>query len=96
MTSNYSEEIGAVKSDLQSLKDDLAKLTKSLASDAQANAMELRDNAAIKFKTAQENAKEAGTKGRDKAQKTIKKNPIASIAATAGLGMVVGAMIARK
>ncbi len=96
MTGNYSEEMGAVKSDLQTLKTDLAKLTNSLKIDAQANATELRDNAKTRFKAAQNNAMEAGTKGRKKAQVTIKKNPIVSIAATAGLGLIVGAMMARR
>lgn len=96
MTGNYSEEMGAVKSDLQTLKTDLAKLTNSLKVDAQANASELRDNAKTKFKVAQNNAMEAGTKGRKKAQITINKNPIVSIAATAGLGLIVGALMARR
>mgnify|MGYP003648363558 CR=1 FL=1 len=61
MTGNYSEEMGAVKSDLQTLKDDLATLTKSVKADAQANAMELRANARTKFDAARANAVEAGT-----------------------------------
>jgi ElaB/YqjD/DUF883 family membrane-anchored ribosome-binding protein len=91
MTGNYSEEMGAVKSDLQTLKEDLATLTKSVKADAQANALELRANAKTKFDAARANAMEAGTKGRAKAQTTIKDNPIVSIAATAGLGLILGA-----
>lgn len=96
MTGNYSEEMGAVKSDLQSLKEDLATLTKSVKADAQANALELRANAKTKFDAARANAVEAGTKGRNKAQTTIKDNPIVSIAATAGLGLILGALMARR
>tara|TARA_R110000765_G_scaffold34346_2_gene77905 strand:- start:242 stop:532 length:291 start_codon:yes stop_codon:yes gene_type:complete len=96
MTGDYSEEMGAVKSDLLTLKSDLANLTKSVKADAQSNAAELRDNASIKLKAAQKNAMEAGTKGRNKAQQTIKENPIVSIAATAGLGLIVGALMARR
>ncbi|MEH6790068.1 DUF883 family protein [Parasphingorhabdus sp.] len=96
MTGNYSEEMGAVKSDLQTLKEDLATLTKSVKADAQANALELRANAKTKFDAARSNAIEAGTKGRKKARTTIKENPIVSIAATAGLGLIVGAMMARR
>ena len=96
MTGNYSEEMGAVKSDLQTLKDDLATLTKSVKADAQANASELRANAKTKFDAARANAVEAGTKGRRKAQTTFKKNPIVSIAATAGIGLIVGALMARR
>jgi len=96
MTGNYSEEMGAVKSDLQTLKNDLATLTKSVKADAQANAMELRANAKTKFDEARANAIEAGTKGRKKARSTIKDNPIVSIAATAGLGLIVGALMARR
>jgi ElaB/YqjD/DUF883 family membrane-anchored ribosome-binding protein len=96
MTGDYSEEMGAVKSDLLTLKSDLANLTKSVKADAQSNAAELRDNASIKLKAAQKNAMEAGAKGRNKAQQTIKENPIVSIAATAGLGLIVGALMARR
>ena len=96
MTGNYSEEMDAVKSDLVTLKSDLANLTKSVKADAQTNAAELRDNASIKLKAAQKNALEAGTKSKEKAQLTIKKSPIASIAATAGLGLIVGALMARR
>ncbi len=96
MTGNYSEEMGAVKSDLQMLKEDLAKLTKSVKADAQANAMELRANAKTKFGEARENAVEASTKGRAKAQKTFRENPIVSIAATAGLGLILGAFMTRR
>ncbi|CAO1654962.1 DUF883 family protein [Parasphingorhabdus sp. NYA22] len=96
MTGNYSEEMGAVKSDLQTLKDDLATLTKSVKADAQANASELRANAKTKFDAARANAVEAGTKGRKKAQATFKDNPIVSIAAAAGIGLVVGALMARR
>jgi ElaB/YqjD/DUF883 family membrane-anchored ribosome-binding protein len=96
MTGNYSEELGAVKSDLQTLKADLATLTKSVKADAQANASELRANAKTKFDAARANAVDAGEKGRKKAQATIKENPIVSIAATAGLGLVVGALMARR
>tara|TARA_R110000824_G_scaffold25838_7_gene89579 strand:- start:9233 stop:9523 length:291 start_codon:yes stop_codon:yes gene_type:complete len=96
MTGNYSEEMGAVKSDLQTLKEDLATLTKSVKADAQANALEMRANAKTKLKAARENAVDAGTKGRDKARVTFKENPIVSIAATAGLGLLVGALMARK
>tara|TARA_R110000824_G_scaffold111734_3_gene260431 strand:+ start:3814 stop:4104 length:291 start_codon:yes stop_codon:yes gene_type:complete len=96
MTGNYSEEMGAVKSDLQTLKADLATLTKSVKADAQANASELRANAKTKLKTARENAVDAGTKGREKARVTFKENPIVSIAATAGLGLIIGALMARR
>lgn len=96
MTGNYSEEMGAVKSDLQTLKDDLATLTKSVKADAQSNAAELRENATVKLKAAQKNAIEAGTKGREKARVTFKENPIVSIAATAGIGLIVGALMARR
>jgi len=96
MTGNYSEEMGAVKSDLQTLRDDLATLTKSVKADAQANASELRANAKTKFDAARANAVEAGSKGREKAQTTFKDNPIVSIAATAGLGLIVGALMARR
>lgn len=96
MTGNYSEEMGAVKSDLQTLKDDLATLTKSVKADAQANALELRANAKTKLDAARANAVEAGTKGRKKAQATIQDNPIVSIAATAGLGLIIGALMARR
>lgn len=96
MTGNYSEEMGAVKSDLQTLKDDLAILTKTVKADAQANALELRNNAKTKFDAARANAVEAGTKGRKKARSTVKENPMISIAATAGLGLIVGAMMARR
>jgi len=96
MTGNYSEELGAVKSDLQTLKEDLATLTKSVKADAQANAKELRANARTKFDEARANAVEAGTKGRKKAQTTIQDNPIVSIAATAGLGLIIGALMARR
>lgn len=96
MTGNYSEEMGAVKSDLQTLKEDLATLTKSVKADAQANALELRANAKTKLDEARANAMEAGTKGRKKAQATIKDNPIVSIAATAGIGLIVGALMARR
>jgi|TARA_R110002126_G_scaffold44671_10_gene127195 ElaB/YqjD/DUF883 family membrane-anchored ribosome-binding protein len=96
MTGNYSEEMGAVKSDLQTLKQDLATLTKSVKADAQANAMELRANAKTKFEEARANAVEVSTKGRRKAQSTIQENPIVSIAATAGLGLILGALMARR
>ena len=96
MTGNYSEELGAVKSDLQTLKEDLATLTKSVKADAQANAKELRANAKTRFDEARDNAVEAGTKGRKKAQTTIQDNPIVSIAATAGLGLMIGALMARR
>ncbi len=96
MTGNYSEELGAVKSDLQTLKEDLATLTKSVKADAQANAKELRANAKTRFDEARANAVEAGTKGRKKAQTTIQDNPIVSIAATAGLGLMIGALMARR
>lgn len=96
MTGNYSEEMGAVKSDLQTLKEDLATLTKSVKADAQANAKELRANARTKFDEARANAVEAGSKGRKKAQTTIQDNPIVSIAATAGLGLIIGALMARR
>ncbi|WP_417622877.1 DUF883 family protein [Parasphingorhabdus sp.] len=96
MTGNYTEEMDAVRSDLQTLKNDLAKLTKSVKADAQASASELSANAKTKFKSARENAVDAGTKGRKKAQTTIRKNPIASIAATAGLGLIIGALSTRR
>ena len=96
MTGNYSEELGAVKSDLQTLKEDLATLTKSVKADAQANAKELRANAKTRFDEARANAVEAGTKGRKRAQTTIQDNPIVSIAATAGLGLMIGALMARR
>ncbi|PHR12617.1 MAG: hypothetical protein COA41_18980 [Sphingopyxis sp.] len=96
MTGNYTEEMGAVKSDLQTLKEDLATLTKAVKEDAQANALELRANAKTKFDSARANAVEAGTKGRRKAQTTIQANPIVSIAATAGVGLIIGALMARS
>ena len=96
MTGNYSEELVAVKSDLQTLKEDLATLTKSVKADARANAKELRANAMTKFDEARANAVEAGSKGRKKAQTTIQDNPIVSIAATAGLGLILGALMARR
>ncbi len=96
MTGNYSEEMGAVKSDLQTLKEDLATLTKSVKADAQANALELRANAKTKFDAARANAVDAGTKGRKKAQVTIQDNPMVSIAATAGVGLIIGALMARR
>lgn len=96
MTGNYSEKIGAVKSDLQTLRSDLDALTQSFKADAHANVSELRENAAIKLKAAQKNAVEASAKGQKKAQAKIKQNPIVSIAAAAGLGLAVGALIARR
>ncbi|VWX59847.1 DUF883 family protein [Sphingorhabdus sp. 109] len=96
MTGNYSEEMGAVKSDLQTLKEDLASLTRSVKADAKANASELRANAKTKFDAARANAVEAGTKGRAKAQTTFQENPIVSIAATAGVGLLIGALMARR
>ena len=96
MTGNYSEKIGAVKSDLQALRGDLEELTRSFKAEAQANVSEFRDNATTKFKAAQKNAVEAGAKGQKQAQAKIKQNPIVSIAAAAGLGLAVGALIARR
>ena len=96
MTGNYSEQMGEVKSDLQTLKNDLAKLTNSVREDAQANISTMHANAKTKFKSARENAVDAGTKGREKAKVTIKNRPIVSITAAAGLGLIAGALLARR
>lgn len=96
MTGNYSEQMGEVKSDLQALKNDLAKLTNSVKEDAQANISTMHANAKTKFKSARENAVDAGTKGREQAKVTIKNRPIVSITAAAGLGLIAGALLARR
>tara|TARA_R110000772_G_scaffold73353_2_gene160408 strand:+ start:1696 stop:1986 length:291 start_codon:yes stop_codon:yes gene_type:complete len=96
MATNYSEEMGAVKSDLNALKTDLAKLTKSVANDAQDNASAFGTKAKHKVKLASDRTKEVGLQGKEKAHQTVTANPFISIAATAGIALIIGALIARK
>ncbi|QJB70285.1 DUF883 family protein [Parasphingorhabdus halotolerans] len=96
MTGNYTDEMGAVKTDLKILKDDLTKLTEKVSADAKTNARELRDKAAGKIEEARTTTVKKGAKGRAKAEKAIKENPLVGIAATAGIGLLVGAFLARR
>ena len=96
MAVNYSEEMGAVKSDLQRLKNDIAKLTKSAANDAQENAAAFSAKAKDKVRVASKRTKEMSLQGKDKAHKTVSANPLVSIAATAGIALIIGALVARK
>ncbi|MEL6875833.1 MAG: hypothetical protein AAGM33_10190 [Pseudomonadota bacterium] len=96
MTGNYTEELDVVKKDLKTLKTDLSKLTDTVSADVKSNAAEMRNRAASKVGEARENAVRAGTKGRHQAEKTIKDNPFLGIAATASVGLIIGALLARR
>lgn len=96
MMANYTDEMGAVKSDLQQLKSDIAKLTKSAANDAQDNANALRAKAKDRVQIASKRTKEMGLQGKDKAHQAVAANPLVSIAATAGVALIIGALIARR
>lgn len=96
MTTTYSDEMDAVKSDLSALKADLAKLTKSVASDAQNNASAISAKAKDRMKVASDRTKEFSVQGRDKAHQTVRENPFISIAATAGIALIAGALFARR
>ncbi|HEY9092982.1 DUF883 family protein [Parasphingorhabdus sp.] len=96
MTTNYNEEMSAVKSDLQRLKEDITKLTKSAANDAQVNASAFSAKAKDKVKLASKRTKEMSMQGRDRAHETVAANPLVSIAATAGIALIIGALIARR
>jgi ElaB/YqjD/DUF883 family membrane-anchored ribosome-binding protein len=96
MTTNYTEEMGAVKSDLQALKNDITNLTKTVASDAQENASALTSKAKKKVKLASDRTKEVSLQSKDKAHRAVAANPLVSIAATAGIALVIGALIARR
>lgn len=93
-TSN--DELGAVKADLIALKSDIAALTKSVASTAQDNASAFGASAKEKMVSAADKTKEVSGKSKAKAEETVKENPFISIAATAGLGLIIGALISRK
>lgn len=96
MSGNYTEELGAVKKDLNSLKQDFSNLVKSVTSDAKDNAAELRASAERKAEEAKVSAVDAGTKGKAKASKAVRENPVSTLLVTAGLGLIAGALIARK
>lgn len=90
------DELGAVKADLVALKSDISALTKSVASSAQENASAFGETAKVKMKTAADKTKAVSLQSKEKAQETIKANPLKSIAATAGIGLIIGALMNRK
>lgn len=96
MTSNdYRNEIRAVKKDLNALKDDVETLSEKMIGDAHTRVDVISEKAKAKLQSAKVRAAESGGRSKEKISDAIVSRPLASIAATAGAGLIAGALLRR-
>jgi len=84
-TNNYADDIEALRTDLKLLQSDIATLTKNVTTDMRNGAQNVAADVSA-----------TGQEGLTTVSKTVRENPFASIAAAAGVGFVIGALLRRS
>ncbi|GER00128.1 hypothetical protein JCM17845_07510 [Iodidimonas gelatinilytica] len=88
----YTDEMDALKADVQKLRADIAALVGAFGDDASAKGQEAREAAARRLREARAKS-EAGLK---QIEGSIEQNPLTALAIALGLGFLVGALLNRR
>ncbi|HVU63136.1 MAG TPA: DUF883 family protein [Phycisphaerales bacterium] len=102
-TRGLRDDLDALKADLSTLKDDLRSFSSNAASAARHGADEARGRIGHatsvlrdKGRAAYDAAKEKGQWAKDEVEGRIQENPFTSVGIAFGVGILIGALIARR
>jgi ElaB/YqjD/DUF883 family membrane-anchored ribosome-binding protein len=86
-------DLDALRTDLTALMDDMAQLRKTAASDARAHLDDRLADISARASRTRDTIATTTTEQVETARKTVQENPITSVAAAFGLGLVVSRLI---
>lgn len=95
-TTKYADDVDALRADLKAVQSDLATLTKRLTGDMRNGASHIAAEAKAAGELGVEQAQLKGKQGAEAISDTVRDNPFGSIAAAAGVGFVIGALLRRS
>lgn len=95
MASATQKNMQKIETDLKRLQADIVNLTKAVSGDVENGVDSFAKAADEHLDEAATYARVLGAEGKEKVSNTVTSNPLASLAAAAGIGFVIGAVLRR-
>lgn len=89
---NYTDEMDAIRKDVKALRNDLGKLVSALGTDLEAKGEDIKQAAREKINTVREKSKDS----LHQIEETIEENPMTSLMAALGIGVLIGVFLNRR